>query len=167
MMPRSVVQLGDDHLRQRTRSIRTPDPGIGRLAEEMLATLRAAGGLGLAAPQVGEPLRLVVVSVGETALVLANPELIRAHGNEEDWEGCLSIPDLVARVRRPAEVVVAGVDLAGRRVRYRRSGLVARVLSHEIDHLDGRLFVDLVPAEALVDTRIHPTPPTSAEVPSP
>ena len=164
-MARRILQLPDNRLRARARAVRTPDPGISRLVDEMLATLREAGGLGLAAPQIGEPLRLAVVSVGATTLAIANPVLVAVNGEEIAWEGCLSVPDAVAPVARPAQVVVTGTDLAGVRVRYRRDGLVARVLAHEIDHLEGRLYVDLVPADAIVDPRVHPSPPTTAGTP--
>jgi peptide deformylase len=158
-MARPILVLPDPRLRSRARPVRLPDRGIRRLADELLSTMRTAGGMGLAAPQVGEPLRLIVARVGATELVIANPVLVRARGSAEDWEGCLSVPNRVARLRRPIEVVVTGQALDGRRVRYRRDGLLARVLAHELDHLDGRLYVDLVTVDALVDTTVHPVPP--------
>jgi peptide deformylase len=130
--------------------VRVPDAGLRRLAEEMLAVMRAAGGLGLAAPQVGEPLAFAIVEVEGRLLELANPVLVRAAGIQEGWEGCLSVPGRVARVARAAEVVVRAEDLAGTRIRVRRSGLEARALLHELDHLAGRLYVDLVSEEEIV-----------------
>jgi len=112
--------------------------------------MRAAGGLGLAAPQVGEPLAFAIVEVEGRLLELANPVLVRAAGIQEGWEGCLSVPGRVARVARAAEVVVRAEDLAGTRIRVRRSGLEARALLHELDHLAGRLYVDLVSEEEIV-----------------
>jgi peptide deformylase len=132
------------------RSVRVPDGGLRRLADEMLVVMRAAGGLGLAAPQVGEPLAFAVVEVEGRLLELANPVLVRAAGTQDGWEGCLSVPGRVARVARAAEVIVRAQDLAGHRIRVRRSGLEARALLHELDHLAGRLYVDLVPAEGIV-----------------
>jgi peptide deformylase len=116
----------------------------------MLAAMRSAHGLGLAAPQVGEPLALAIIEVEGRLLELANPLLLRASGTQLGWEGCLSVPGRVARVPRAAEVIVRAEDLAGNRVRVRRAGLAARALLHELDHLAGRLYVDLVPAEEIV-----------------
>ena len=112
--------------------------------------MRSAHGLGLAAPQVGEPLALAIIEVEGRLLEVANPVLLRASGAQVGWEGCLSVPGRVARVPRAAEVIVRAEDLAGNRVRVRRSGLEARALLHELDHLVGRLYVDLVPAEEIV-----------------
>ena len=112
--------------------------------------MRSAHGLGLAAPQVGEPLALAIIEVEGCLLELANPVLVRASGSQVGWEGCLSVPGRVARVPRAAEVIVRAEDLVGNRVRVRRSGLEARALLHELDHLAGRLYVDLVPADEIV-----------------
>jgi peptide deformylase len=150
---RSILTLPDPRLRRPTRPARVPDRGVDRLVEELLATMRAADGMGLAAPQVGDDLRVAVVEVGGTTLVLVNPELVSRRGVDDDWEGCLSVPDRVARDSRPAEVTVTALDGAGHRFRRRASGLLARAIVHELDHLAGRLYVDLVPPEALVDTR--------------
>ena len=125
----------------------------------MVVTMRLAKGLGLAAPQIGEPLRLAVVEVEGRLFVLGNPSIVRADGSIADWEGCLSVPDRVARVSRSTEVVIVADDIEGRRVRYRGRGLLARAFQHEIDHLAGRLYVDLVDPSELVDTRVHPVPP--------
>ena len=132
------------------RRVRVPDAGIRRLANEMLAAMRAAGGLGLAAPQVGEPLAFAIVEIEGHLLELANPVLVRATGTQDGWEGCLSVPGRVARIARAAEVVVQAEDLVGNRIRVRRSGLEARAILHELDHLAGRLYVDLVPAEEIL-----------------
>ena len=112
--------------------------------------MRAAGGLGLAAPQVGEPLAFAIVEIEGHLLELANPVLVRATGTQDGWEGCLSVPGRVARIARAAEVVVQAEDLVGNRIRVRRSGLEARAILHELDHLAGRLYVDLVPAEEIL-----------------
>lgn len=147
MAVRPIVLYPDPILRQRCRPVARFDAELRRLAEEMIATLHAAPGLGLAAPQVGSDLRLLVVdlSVGEdpAALhVLVNPVLLAASGREVDTEGCLSIPGVTERVTRPAEVRFAAHDLDGRPLELAGSGLLARALCHELDHLDGVLFVD-------------------------
>ncbi len=120
--------------------------------------MRASRGLGIAAPQVGEPLAFALVQVEGRLLELANPVLVRATGTQVGWEGCLSVPGRVARVARAAEVVVRAEDLAGNRIRVRRAGLEARALLHELDHLAGRLYVDLVPAEEIVNVETNPRP---------
>jgi peptide deformylase len=156
---RPILSLPDPRLRRSARTVRVPDRGIDRLADELLATMRAADGMGLAAPQVGEDLRLAVVEVGDVTLVLVNPGVVARRGRGLDWEGCLSVPHLVAAVERPAQVTVAAVDLAGHGLRRRADGLLARAIVHEVDHLAGRLYVDLVDPEDLIDVRQHPVPP--------
>jgi peptide deformylase len=114
---------------------------IQRLAHNMLETMYAASGIGLAAPQVGVQKRVIVVDVGENPLVLVNPTIAAAEGEQLGLEGCLSLPDLVGEVRRAEWVTVKGLNGQGRPVRLQGKGLLARVLQHEIDHLDGILFV--------------------------
>jgi peptide deformylase len=116
-------------------------PRIQRLAHDMLETMYPAAGIGLAAPQVGVQKRVIVVDVGEDPLVLANPTIAAAEGEQLGLEGCLSLPDLVGEVRRAEWVTVNGLNGQGRPVRLEGEGLLARVLQHEIDHLDGILFV--------------------------
>ncbi|MCZ7650931.1 MAG: peptide deformylase [Thermoanaerobaculia bacterium] len=147
MGARPIVLYPDPILRQRCRPVERFDEGLRRLAAEMVATLHAAPGLGLAAPQVGSDQRLFVVdlSVGEdpAALhVLVNPVLVASSGSEVDSEGCLSIPGLTERVERPAEVRFAACGLDGSPFELAGSGLLARALCHELDHLDGVLFFD-------------------------
>ena len=114
---------------------------IQRLAHDMLETMYPAAGIGLAAPQVGVQKRVIVVDVGEGPLVLVNPTISAAEGEQLGLEGCLSLPDLVGEVRRAEWVTVNGLNGQGRPVRLEGEGLLARVLQHEIDHLNGILFV--------------------------
>ncbi len=114
---------------------------IQRLAHDMLETMSAASGIGLAAPQVGVRKRVIVVDVGEDSLVLVNPKIAAAEGEQVGLEGCLSVPDLVGEVCRPEWVMVNGLDRRGWPVRLEGEGLLARMLQHEIDHLDGILFI--------------------------
>ena len=157
--PRRILVHPEPRLRAPTRAVRLPDRGLRRLIDDMVVTMRRAGGIGLAAPQIGEPLRLAVVEVGGLLLVIGNPALVKTSFPAVDWEGCLSIPERVAQVRRAAEIVIVADDIEGRRIRHRASGLLARAFQHEMDHLAGRLYIDLVDPSELVDTRLHPVPP--------
>ena len=149
-----IIIEGDPRLRQKAVKIKRVDETIRRLAEDMYETMLEAPGVGLAAPQVGVMLRLITVDVpddyieeGEpgASLILLNPEIVKMTGKQtEPAEGCLSIPHWVGDVPRAARVLVKARDLDFREVRIRAEGMVARVLQHEIDHLDGILFTDRV-----------------------
>jgi peptide deformylase len=131
-------------LRRRARPAGKVTRDIQRLIEQMLATLRAANGLGLAAPQVGESVRVLVALVEDRTVVLVDPVVLSTEGEETDAEACLSIPGVVGEVPRAASVTVRGKNRRGRAVTIAAEGLLARVLQHEIDHLDGILFLDRV-----------------------
>lgn len=123
------------------------DPELEKLAQDMIETMHAAPGIGLAAPQVGVELRLAVVdlSVGEEpdALhVLVNPEILARAGRQSDEEACLSIPGIADKVTRPASIQVRAQTVAGEAVELEAEGLLARAICHEVDHLDGVLFID-------------------------
>lgn len=150
-----IILEGDSRLRQKSTRIRTVDAGLRKLATDMRDTMLAAPGVGLAAPQVGVNRRLIVVHVPadfdedgdpELNLALCNPEIVRSHGNEVGAEGCLSIPGWAGDVARAESITVKALDLNNRDIRIKLYGYAARVVQHEIDHLDGVLFVDkLVP----------------------
>lgn len=137
-----IVKEGHPALRQKAKRVERVDHEIRNLADEMLKTMYEANGVGLAAPQVAVPLRLIVIDVGDGPITLVNPEIIKREGEEEDIEGCLSIPGLYGTVKRAAKVVVAALDGSGSPAVISGEGLLARALQHEIDHLDGILFVD-------------------------
>jgi peptide deformylase len=137
--------LGDPILRQDTKPVAIVTDEIRRLIDDMFETMRAAKGIGLAAPQVGRTERVAVVDVegGKQPLVLVNPEVIsRDTKLEKSEEGCLSIPDLFGDVERPATVVVRALDRDGNPFEIQGAELLARCLQHEIDHLHGKLFID-------------------------
>jgi len=159
MAGRRILLDPDPRLRAATRAVHLPDKGLRRLIDEMVVTMRKAGGVGLAAPQIGEPLRLAVVEVKGLLTVIGNPAIVRTGFPAVDWEACLSIPERVAQVRRAAEIVIVADDIEGRRIRHRGTGLLARAFQHEIDHLAGRLYIDLVDPTEVVDTRLHPIAP--------
>ncbi len=136
-------------LRQKARRVEQIDETIHRLVEDMTETMYRAPGIGLAANQVGVPRRVIVVDVSageapENRLVLVNPEILHREGRVTTEEGCLSVPDLREDVTRSGRVVVRALDLEGRRVELEADDLLAVALQHEIDHLDGILFIDRI-----------------------
>jgi peptide deformylase len=146
-MLRPIVKYGADVLHQIAQPVDGITPEVLSLVDDMVATMYAAPGIGLAAPQIGVPLRVFVVdlSVGRdpTALItLINPTFVTIEGVQLEDEGCLSVPGFNATVARPQRVVVRGLDREGRDRTHEATGLLARAFQHEMDHLDGRLFVD-------------------------
>ncbi len=129
-------------LRSRSRPVTIVDASIRRLVADMLTTMRHARGVGLAAIQVGVPLRVMVADAGPGPVVLVNPRMRRRWGTQVGPEGCLSIPGAVGTVRRARGVEVDGRSLLGRRVVVRGTGFLARIIQHELDHLNGVLFID-------------------------
>jgi peptide deformylase len=148
MAVHEIRMLGDPVLRQRAEPVAVIDDEVRQLMEDMLETMYAADGVGLAAPQIGISRRIIVVDVGEEAVPpfgMANPVIVeRSETVERGEEGCLSIPGLKEIVERSARVVVEGVDRDGAPRRIEATGLLARALQHEVDHLDGILFLDRV-----------------------
>lgn len=143
-----IELLGSDVLRERAAEIEEIDDELRSLLDDMFQTMYAAEGIGLAGPQVGVGRRVIVVDVrerGTEPLALINPRVVEAsEQTAKEEEGCLSIPGLAAPVERPARVVVEALDAAGREVRIVGEGMVGRCLQHEIDHLDGVLFIDRI-----------------------
>ncbi len=133
----------DAFLREKASDVRKVTPQIEKLVQNMLDTMYDANGVGLAAPQIGVSKRVVVLGPGEEVLVLINPRIITATGEPEiGEEGCLSVPDVWGLVRRSPTVVVEGWNLQGKEFSFEAEGLMARAIQHEIDHLDGILFID-------------------------
>jgi peptide deformylase len=131
-------------LRRKAKPLGRVTRDVQRLLEDMLTTMRAAHGLGLAAPQVGESVRALVAQVQDRIVYLVDPEITAADGEETATEACLSIPGVIGDVPRAVTVTVKGKNRRGRRTTVVADGLLARVLQHEIDHLDGILFLDRV-----------------------
>lgn len=140
-MIRTILTYPNPILMSQTRAVAKLTRRVRRLARDMLETMYAAPGVGLAAPQVGDRQRLIVVDVGENPITLVNPHIKAAEGEQIGLEGCLSLPDLVGEVRRAAWVDVRGLDLGGQPITVEGEGLLARALQHEVDHLDGILFI--------------------------
>jgi peptide deformylase len=151
MAVREILIIGDPILTQRSEPVDAITEEIVRLAQDMVETVHAAPGVGLAAPQVGVKKRVIVVdlSVGEhedALYVLINPEIVFKEGEAVGEEGCLSVPEIKEKVSRPYRVVVRGLDLEGRAGEIEGEDLLARAFCHEIDHLDGILFVEKLSA---------------------
>lgn len=134
--------MKDDILRKKAKYVEKIDARVQTLVDDMIETMYHADGVGLAAPQVGVLKRIIVIDVGEGVHVLINPEIIEEKGEQTDYEGCLSVPGVRAQVKRPEEVLVRALDRDGNEVEIRGNGLMARALCHEIDHLNGVLFLD-------------------------
>jgi peptide deformylase len=141
----------DDILRKKARSVDNINSRIRSLLEDMAETMYHADGAGLAAPQVGILKRLVVLDIGEGLIKLINPVIVEADGEQQEPEGCLSIPGVYGEVKRPEKVVVKAFDENGKPLVLEGTGLLARALCHEIDHLDGILFIDKVIPESLIN----------------
>jgi peptide deformylase len=129
-----------------TKATRVPrvDDGIRKLMDDMVETMFSANGVGLAAPQVDVPLRVIVLRVENQIYQLANPEMVRCEGEQTGLEGCLSIPGWIGEVTRCERVVARGLNRHGKEIRVKGDGLLARAIQHEIDHLDGILFTSRV-----------------------
>ncbi|ENJ9652472.1 peptide deformylase [Clostridium botulinum] len=144
MAIRNIRKYGDELLRKKSRRIEKIDDRILTLLEDMAETMYSAEGVGLAAPQVGILKRVVVIDVGEGLIKLINPEIIETEGNQKDVEGCLSVPGEQGEVERPYKVKVKALNEKGEEIVLEGEELLARAFCHEIDHLDGVLFVDKV-----------------------
>lgn len=142
----------DELLRKKSRAVELFDDRIKVLVEDMEETMEKANGVGLAAPQVGILKRIVVISTGEDMLPLVNPVIKNSEGEQLGYEGCLSVPYIYGVVRRPLRVTVRGVNDEGCAAEYHLRGLAARAMCHEIDHLDGILFLDKVEPGTLKHT---------------
>ena len=142
MATRDLHLLGSPVLRQRSEEIVAVDAEVRRLISDLFETMDAAKGVGLAANQVGVARRVAVVGVDDTRIAMVNPVLVSAESRDRAEEGCLSIPDAYGEVTRPARVVLEAIDEQGTPYRLEAEGLLARAIQHEIDHLDGILFID-------------------------
>lgn len=143
-----IVKLGDEVLRKTARPVEAITPRILTLLDDMLETMHAAGGVGLAAPQVGVLRRICVIEVEEGhPIELINPKIIAYSGEQEAEEGCLSIPDKWGITKRPMHVTVRAMNRDGESFDITGSDLLARAFCHEIDHLDGKLFIDCMVEE--------------------
>lgn len=151
MAIRRIVKEGDDTLRKISRPVKQIDKRILELLDDMRQTMYANDGVGLAAPQVGILRRVVVIDVGDELYELINPEIVSTEGDVVDVEGCLSVPGRRGKVARPETVTVRALDRKGELREYTGTGLLARAFCHEIDHLDGKLYLDKMIEEVFED----------------
>jgi peptide deformylase len=152
-----ILLEGDPRLRQKALKIRAVDDSLRTLARDMHETIGIAKGVGLAGPQIGVMRRIIAVHVPagygdeeqpEVTLTLVNPEIVKAQGREIGPEACLSIPGWVGDVPRATRITIKAIDLGNREIRIKAEGILARVLQHEVDHLDGILYIDRVEDKA-------------------
>lgn len=142
MSVRPIVLLGDPRLRLKGETVDSFGKYLHELLDDLTDTMRHAPGVGLAAPQLGEAQRACVIEVEDRLYELVNPQIVRADGNDRDLEGCLSIPGYVAYVERREKVWVVAQNRVGKKIKVAGSGLLGRALQHELDHLDGKLYID-------------------------
>jgi len=142
MVVRRILPADEPILREKTKRVTQFDASLHRLLDDLLETMRDAPGIGLAANQVGVPLQVAVIEIEGTITELINPQVVRRSGSSVDWEGCLSIPGFVAEVERSEKVTVKARDRHGKEFRVKGDELFARALQHEIDHLNGVLYID-------------------------
>ena len=152
MAIRRIVTAEDPVLRERTKKVSSFDASLHRLLDDMLPTMRDAPGVGLAANQVAVPLQVAIIEIDGKLTELVNPQIVKSSGEQVDWEGCLSIPGYVAEVTRAAKVTVKARDRHGKEFRVKGEELLARALHHEIDHLNGRIYIDYLDS---LDELVH------------
>ena len=147
MALRTIRVQGDSVLTKKSRTVDKMTPRIGELITDMLDTMYEAMGVGLAAPQVGILKRIVVIDVGDGPIILINPEILETSGEQTGDEGCLSVPGMAGQVTRPNYVKVKALDVNMNEQIYEGEGLLARAFCHEIDHLHGKMYTELVEGE--------------------
>ena len=155
MSVRPIVLLGDPRLRIKGEPVDSFGRFLHGLLDDLTHTMRAAPGVGLAAPQIGEALAVCVVEVENRLHELVNPRIVKSTGDDRDLEGCLSIPGYAAYVTRRERVWVVAQDRRGRKIKVAGSGLLGRAFQHEVDHLDGKLYIDYLDS---MDELISVTP---------
>ena len=139
----SLVTMDNPVLHQKAKRVRSFSDSIQKLIEDMIETMRETGGVGLAAPQVGVPLQVVVIEIpDEEVITLINPEVVKASDEYEVVEGCLSLPGYKGEIKRWGSVTVKGRDRHGKQVRLKADGLLGHALQHEIDHINGIVYLD-------------------------
>ncbi|MGB9787254.1 MAG: peptide deformylase [Dictyoglomus turgidum] len=137
-----IRKIGDPILKIKAKKVEKIDEKVKNLVRDMIETMKFSNGVGLAAPQVGESLRIIVVDYEENPIAFINPEILEMDGEVLDYEGCLSVPGVEVPIKRAERIIFKAQDLQGRTKRYKAKGLLARVIQHEVDHLEGILILD-------------------------
>lgn len=159
MALRTIREYGDPVLEKKSKPVKEMTPRLQQLARDMLETMYEAGGVGLAAPQVGILKRIVVIDVSEEQNephILVNGEIVESDGEQTGLEGCLSVPGKCGKVTRPEHVIARGYDENMNEITLEGSDLLARAICHELDHLDGKMYVDLVEGQLLDNDSVEP-----------
>ena len=144
----AIRHLPDPVLRQKAKRVPTIDKSIQRLIDDMVETIQQVGGVGLAAPQIGKSWRIIVLQMpGEEPIAIINPEIVRRTGEQEVAEACLSVPGYAGKIKRSASITVKGWDRQGKTIRLKATNLMAEVLQHELDHLNGTLYIDHIESQ--------------------
>jgi len=148
MAVRQMCHLPDAVLTQKAKKVSSIDGSIHRLISDMIETMQRSGGVGLAAPQIGVSLRVIVLQMPEEEpFAIINPEIVKRSGEREVAEGCLSLPGYQGEIKRSTSVTVKGLNQQGKIVRIKATGLMAQAMEHEIDHLNGILYIEHVESE--------------------
>jgi peptide deformylase len=155
MAPLEIKKYPDGILRKKCTEIQEITDKEVRLFEKMLFTMRHFAGIGLAAPQIGIAKNLIVADIGEGAIRLADPVILKKKGSDKMEEGCLSMPGVSVVIDRPEGIIISGLNEKGKVVEFKAQGLLARVLQHEIDHLDGKLIIDYLNLLEKFKLRVH------------
>lgn len=154
MAIRNIRTVGDDVLRKECKEVKLMNERTKNLIDDMLETMYEADGVGLAAPQVGVLKRIVVIDIGDGPIILINPKVVETSGSQTGTEGCLSLPGKAGTVTRPNYAKVVALDEDMNEIEVEGTELLARALCHECDHLDGKLYIDLVEGD-LQDTMVE------------
>jgi len=139
-----ICIYGDSVLRKKAKAIKRVGAEEKKILDEMLSAMRKAGGIGLAAPQIGLRKRLIVVEYEDALLMLANPKIIKKEGTDFLEEGCLSFPEIMIKIKRPKKVIIEALDKNNKKTKIEADYILSRALQHEIDHLNGKLIIDYV-----------------------
>ena len=165
MSIRPIRKYPDPVLRLKAKKVPVVDKSVKALIDDMIETMRAGAGCGLAAPQVGVSLRCIVLGMPEEEpYAIINPEIVKRVGEREVEEACLSVPDLAGNVKRSISVIVKGIDRHGKPIRVRGKELLGQALEHEIDHLNGILFLDRVESPDMLFKREKPVEVNAVEI---
>ena len=140
-----IKKYPDKVLRKRCKEVQSIDGEIKRLLDDMAMTMHAVNGVGLAATQVGLDMRIILIDIGDGLMKLINPKITKKEGTSVMEEGCLSVPDIYVKVKRPAKIVVSALNIDGKQELIKAEGLLAHAFGQEIDHLNGKLIIDYLP----------------------